>query len=379
MVTKQPEGSRPGEADTAHKHETPILGRAVIKVLGLGGGGSNAVSRMYKDRLAGIEYYCLNTDLQHLEQRCTVPNKLPLGMKTTRGLGAGGNPEIGRQAAEENREEIAKLVKGSDLVFITAGMGGGTGTGAAPVLAAIAKEAGALVVGVVTKPFSFEAGVRKRNAEEGIKRLRESADTLIVIPNDKLLEIGKQKEQHYSWDDALKMADSVLDQGVQTIAEVISSPGEINVDFANVKAVLTQAGPAWLAIGKAKGENRAIDAAKMATRSPLLDIAIEGAKRILFMIAGGNSLTLKEVQLCAEAIQQIADPEAAIFFGTIKDPKMEDEIRVTLVASAFPAGQDTLLQSEQELKKLLRDALPQEEEELELPAFMRRNHRRLFH
>jgi len=270
-------------------------GNPVIKVIGVGGGGSNAVNRMFKEKISGVEYYVVNTDAQHLT-RCDVPNKLAVGQKVTRGLGVGGNPEIGRQAAEESREQLEQMMQGADMVFLAAGMGGGTGTGSIPLIAQIAKEAGALTIAVVSKPFGFEVATRRKNADDGIGRLVEHVDTLITIPNDRLLETQHHNEQTKSWDDALRLADSVLQQGIQAVAEVVMIPGEINVDFADVRTIMHNAGPAWLAIGKGKGENRAVDAAKEATRSPLLDIAIDGAKRVLFVMTGGPSLSLKEIQ-----------------------------------------------------------------------------------
>jgi cell division protein FtsZ len=352
----------------------PEIARGVpmIKVLGIGGGGSNAVSRMYKDRLPVVEYYALNTDAQHLF-RCDVAHRIALGQNLTRGLGSGAQPDLGRQAAEESRSEIQRAVEGADMIFLAVGMGGGTGTGAAPVIAQIAKESGALTVAVVSRPFSFEAAARRKNAEEGISRLKDHVDTLITIPNDRLLELNHQKEQTFTWEDALKMADSVLHQGIQAIAEVVTVPGEINVDFADVKTILSSAGPAWLAIGKGKGETRAVDAAKMATRSPLLDIAMEGAKRILFVITGGTNLTLQEVQDAAHVIEEMADPEANIIFGTSRDPRLDDEVKMTMVAAAFPVLQDTQQMREAELQRLLQDIGPQSDEELDVPSFLRRH------
>ena len=350
----------------------PEIARGVplIKVLGIGGGGSNAVSRMYKDKLPVVEYYALNTDAQHLF-RCDVGHRIALGQNLTRGLGAGAQPDLGRQAAEESRPEIQKAVEGADMVFLAVGMGGGTGTGAAPVIAQVAKESGALTVAVVSRPFSFEAAARRKNAEEGIARLKDYVDTLITIPNDRLLEMNHDKDQAFTWEDALKMADSVLHQGIQAIAEVVTVPGEINVDFADVKTILHDAGPAWLAIGRGKGETRAVDAAKMATRSPLLDIAMEGAKRILFVITGGASLTLKEVQDAAQVIEEMSDPEANIIFGTSRDPRLDDEVKMTMVAAAFPILQDTQQMREAELQRLLQDVTPETEDELDVPSFLR--------
>ena len=343
----------------------------IIKVLGIGGGGSNAVSRMFKEKLPVVEYYAVNTDSQHLF-RCDVAHRIAIGQNLTRGLGAGAQPDLGRQAAEESRLDIEKAVEGADMVFLAVGMGGGTGTGASPVIAQIAKESGALTVAVVSKPFSFEANNRRKNAEEGIARLRDHVDTVIVIPNDRLLTMNTQGEQTFTWEDALKMADSVLQQAIQAIAEVVTVPGEINVDFADVKTILSNAGPAWLAIGKGRGENRAVEAAIMATKSPLLDIAMDGAKRILFVVSGGPTLSLKEVQEAANVIQEMADPDANIIFGTCRDPKMDDEIKITMVAASFPVMADNDHAREADLERLLQDVIPESEEELDVPSFLRR-------
>ena len=348
-----------------------VPGSPVIKVVGVGGGGTNAISRMPKEKVGMVEYYGVNTDSQHL-YRCDLGHRLAIGHTLTRGLGAGANPDLGRQAAEESREDLEKMVDGADMVFLAAGMGGGTGTGACPVIAQLAKEAGALTVGVVSRPFDFEAAVRRKNAEEGIARLRDHVDTLIVIPNDRLLQMDRSREQTFSWEDALKLADSVLQQGIQAIVEVITVPGEINVDFADVKTILSSAGQAWLAIGKGKGESRAKDAAKQASQSPLLDIDIEGARRLLFVVTGGTTLTLKEVQDAADVIQDMADPEANVIFGTARDPKMDDEVKVTMVASAFPVGDDVMGERDESLRRLLQDAIPDSSEDLDVPSFMRR-------
>jgi len=347
------------------------LGTPLIKVIGVGGGGCNAISRMVKEKLALVEYYGVNTDAQHLS-RCDVGHQVAIGRELTRGLGVGANPDLGRQSAEESREDLENILAGADMVFLAAGMGGGTGTGASPVIAQLAKEAGALTVAVVSRPFSFEASVRRKNAEEGIARLKDHVDTLIVIPNDCLLKMDRHREQAYSWEDALKMADIVLHQGIQAIAEVVTIPGEINVDFADVKTILSNAGQSWLAIGRAKVENRAKEAAKQAANSPLLDIHIEGAKRILFVITGGNNLTLKEVQEAADVIQELADPDANVIFGTARDQKMEDEVKVTMVAASFPIPQDMEDQRDEDLRRLLRDATPEKEEDLDVPSFLRR-------
>ena len=359
------------EFNTGLDGESPSSGTPKIKVVGIGGGGCNAISRMYKEKLSAVEYYAINTDSQHLF-RCDVGHRVAIGQTLTRGLGVGANPDLGRQAAEESREELEKALDGADMVFLAAGMGGGTGTGAAPVVAQLAKETGALTVAVVSRPFSFEANVRRKNAEEGIGRLKDHVDTLIVIPNDCLLQLDRNREQAVSWEEALKMADSVLQQGIQAIAEVVTIPGEINVDFSDVRTILTSAGQAWLAIGRGTGENRAKEAALQATKSPLMDIAITGAKRLLFVITGGSNLSLKEVQDAADVIQEMADPEANVIFGTAKDTKLEDEVKVTMVAAAFPIPQDTLEERDDELRKLLREAIPEESEDLDIPSFLRR-------
>ena len=341
-----------------------------IKVMGVGGGGSNAVSRMFKDKLPVVEYFSVNTDAQHLF-RCDVSHRLAIGQNLTRGLGSGANPDLGRQAAEESRPDIEKALEGADMVFLAVGMGGGTGTGASPVIAQIAKESGALTVAVVSKPFSFEASMRKKNADEGIARLKDNVDTLIVIDNDRLLQLNSQGDQTYTWEDALKMADSVLQQGIQAIAEVVTVPGEINVDFADVRTILNNAGPAWLAIGRGKGESRAVDAARQATKSPLLDISMDGAKRILFVISGGPTLTLQEVQDSARVIQDLSDPDANIIFGTCRDAKLDDEVKITMVAASFPVMAENQQLREDELEALLKDVIPQSEEDMDVPTYLR--------
>ncbi len=373
MMPRDQEPLDPMPIAPLSQDEPKPYGNPVIKVIGVGGGGSNAVSRMFKEKIPGVEYYAVNTDAQHLA-RCEVSNRLAIGQSLTRGLGAGGNPDIGRQAAEESIEEIERMVSGADMVFLAAGMGGGTGTGAIPIIAQIAKDSGALTIAVVSRPFSFEVATRRKNTEDGLARVKDHVDTLITIPNDRLLQMEHSQEQTKSWDDALRLADSVLHQGIQAVAEVVTVPGEINVDFADVKAIMHNAGPAWLAIGKGKGENRAIDAAKMATKSPLLDIAVEGAKRILFVMTGGPSLSLIEVQQASEVIHELADPEANVIFGTVKDPKMDDEVKVTLVAASFPLANENLIQRQDELRRLLRDTVSHTEngDELDVPSFLRK-------
>lgn len=353
----------------------PEMGRGVplIKVMGVGGGGSNAVSRMYKDKLPVVEYYALNTDAQHLA-RCDVHYRIALGRNLTRGLGAGAQPEIGRQAAEESRSEIEQAVRGADMVFVAVGMGGGTGTGAAPVVAQIAKESGALTIAVVSRPFGFEAHTRRRNAEEGLDRLRENVDTMIVIPNDRLLALNEEQSDSYSWEDALKLADSILHQGIGAIAEVVTVPGEINVDFADVKTILTGAGQAWLSIGRGRGQNRARDAARQCTESPLLDMSLEGSRRILFMLTGGNNLSLNEVQEAAGVVEDLADPNANIIFGTNKDARLDDEVRMTMVAADFPAAREE--PPEDDIARLLNEMEIPERRDYELPTFLQHRQNR---
>ena len=355
----------------------PEIGRGVplIKVLGVGGGGSNAVSRMYKEKLPVVEYYALNTDAQHLA-RCDVHYRIALGRNLTRGLGAGAQPELGRQAAEESRSEIEQAVRGADMVFLAVGMGGGTGTGAAPTVAQIAKESGALTIAVVSRPFGFEAQMRRKNAEDGLERLKDHVDTMIVIPNDRLLAINEEQTDSYSWEDALKLADSVLHQGISAIAEVVTVPGEINVDFADVKTILTGAGQAWLSIGRGRGEGRARDAARQCTSSPLLDISLEGSRRILFVLTGGNNLSLQEVQEAAAVVEELADPNANIIFGTNRDARLDDEVKMTMVAADFPAMMET---TEDEIAKLLGEMDVPERRDYELPTFLQhRQNRRGF-
>lgn len=309
------------------------VGTATIKVVGVGGGGQNAVTRMHREPIPGAEYIIVNTDKQAIE-RSSVPVRLRVGDNTARGLGVGGDPSKGRQCHEEDKEQIRQALDGADLVFVAAGMGGGTGTGGAPVVAEVSKEIGALTIGVVTKPFSFEGSHRKRKALEGIEELREYVDTLIVIPNDRLLALS---DESLTMDNAFKMADNVLRQGVQSIAELILVPGEINLDFADVRAVMQNAGPAWMAIGSGSGPERAAEAAEEAINSPLLEVDIEGATGVLFNITGGSDLTLDEVHQASEVISSRVHPDANIIFGTVTDPTLENEIRMTVIATGFKA------------------------------------------
>ena len=308
-----------------------LEGAARIVVLGVGGGGSNAVNRMIQSGVRGVEFVAINTDTQALT-RSEAPTRIHIGEKLTRGLGAGGNPNTGEKAAEESAEQIAELVRGSDMVFIAAGMGGGTGTGAAPIIAQISKDMGALTVGVVTKPFGFEGRQRAKNSEEGIAQLRERVDTLITIPNDRLLEVIDRKT---TLEQAFMEVDDVLRQGIQGISELITEPGLINLDFADVKTIMSDSGGALMAIGRGTGESRAQDAARMAISSPLLDISMEGARGVLLNITGGTDLALSEISDAADVIAQAADPEASIIFGAVIDPKIENEVRITVIATGF--------------------------------------------
>ncbi|HEY8496056.1 MAG TPA: cell division protein FtsZ [Limnochordales bacterium] len=337
---------------------------ARIKVIGVGGGGQNAVNRMIEAGLQGVEFAALNTDAQAL-MMSNAPTKLQLGAKLTRGLGAGSNPEIGQKAAEESREEIRQLLEGADMVFITAGMGGGTGTGGTPVVAEIAREVSALTVGVVTKPFSFEGRRRQQQAEQGIEALRDKVDTLIVIPNDRLLQVAEKKTSIL---EAFRLADDVLRQGVQGISDLITVPGLINLDFADVRTIMANAGSALMGIGVASGEERAIKAAKMAISSPLLEASIEGARGILLNITGSSNLGLFEVNDAAEIIAEAADPEANIIFGAVIDESLRDEVRVTVIATGFDGGRGNGRRknfTDLELKPFATD-------DLDIPAFLRR-------
>ncbi len=304
---------------------------AKIKVIGVGGGGSNAVNRMIEEGMGGVEFCAINTDAQAL-LLSNAPRRVRIGEKITRGLGAGGNPEVGQKAAEESAEELYDVVRGADMVFVACGLGGGTGTGAAPVVAQIAKECGALTIGVVTRPFTFEGTRRGQNAENGINRLKDHVDTLIVIPNDRLLQIVDKRA---SLQDSFRLADDVLRQGIQGISELITVPGLINLDFADVKTIMSEGGAALMAVGKAKGEDRARVAAEQAISSSLLDITIDGARGILFNVTGGPNMTLYEVDQAAAIIKETAHPEVNMIFGAVVDPNMGEEMRITVIATGF--------------------------------------------
>jgi len=307
---------------------------ALIRVIGVGGGGSNAVNRMIRAEMMGVEFIAVNTDAQALLQS-DAPHKIRIGDKITRGLGAGGDPGIGQRAAEEDTEKIAEALKDSDMVFITAGMGGGTGSGAAPVIAEIARDLGALTIGVVTKPFGFEGARRRMNAEKASAELKDKVDTLITIPNDRLKDVVARET---SIVDAFRVVDDVLRQGVQGISDLITVPGLINLDFADVRAIMKEAGSALMGIGRAAGADRAAEAARIATSSPLLEANIAGAQGVLFSITGGPGLSLFEVEEAASIIKETADPEANIIFGTIIDERMGDEVSITVIATGFDSS-----------------------------------------
>jgi cell division protein FtsZ len=310
---------------------------ALIKVIGVGGGGSNAVNRMIRAEMMGVEFIAVNTDAQALLQS-DAPHKIRIGDKLTRGLGAGADPGVGQRAAEEDSEKIYEALKDADMIFITAGMGGGTGSGAAPVIAEIAKDLGALTVGVITKPFSFEGVRRKLVAEQYSEGLKEKVDTLITIPNDRLREVVDKKTSIL---DAFRVVDDVLRQGVQGISDLITVPGLINLDFADVKTIMRDAGSSMMGIGIGTGEQRAVEAARAAVMSPLLEVNIQGARGILFNVTGGSDLGLFEVNEAAEVIKEAADPEANIIFGTVIDDRMRDEVKVTVIATGFDANRKT--------------------------------------
>ncbi len=342
---------------------------ARIEVIGVGGGGSNAVNRMINSDLDGVTYRVLNTDAQALIQS-SATHRVQLGQSLTRGLGAGGNPSIGQKAAEESRADLQQALEGVDLVFIAAGMGGGTGTGAAPVVAQVAKESGALTVGIVTKPFSFEGKRRLRQADEGIARLAENVDTLIVIPNDRLKDVisGAPLQE------AFRSADDVLMKGVQGISDIITCPGLVNVDFADVRSVMTEAGTALLGIGLGSGRSRALEAAQAAINSPLLEAArIDGAKGCVINITGGKDMTLEDMTSASEVISDVVDPEANIIVGTVVDEKLEGEIQVTVIATGFDSNQ--IYSNERNRARLSPKSLYEQPEEREagasIPEFLR--------
>ena len=345
---------------------------AQIKVVGVGGGGNNAVNRMIDFGLKGVDFISINTDRQAL-YLSKANQKIQIGDKLTKGLGAGANPEIGQKAAEESKDDIAQALKGADLVFITAGMGGGTGTGAAPIVAQVAKELGILTVGVVTKPFLFEGKKRMVHADQGILKLKEGVDTLVTIPNDRLLQVVDKKTPIT---EAFKVADDVLRQGVQGISDLITIPGLINLDFADVKTIMLNRGLAHMGIGRASGEGRAVEAAKQAISSPLLETTINGATGVLLNITGGTNLTLFEVNEAADQVKQSADPEANIIFGAVIDEEMGDEIRITVIATGFEKIEEVV--TNEGKNELPKDKVPHSgievnvnSDELDIPPFIR--------
>lgn len=340
---------------------------AKIKVIGCGGGGCNAINRMIEKGIRGVDFISINTDVQALEASL-AETRIQIGPKLTRGLGAGGDPEVGRKAADESRELIATALDDTDMLFITCGMGGGTGTGSSQVVGEVAREAGILTIGIVTRPFSFEGSVRNNKAEGGIDSLIPFVDTLITIPNDRLLGIC---DNRVTVDDAFMTADEILYNGVQSISELITVPGLINLDFADVRTIMTGAGQAWMAIGKGTGANRAIDAAKQALSSPLLDISIEGATGVLLNVTGSKNLALAEVHQAAELVKQAVSPDAHIIFGVAHDSSMNDDVRITLIATGFStslAKQSKV--NQQEMMSTLTSVM-QDEDTLDTPAFLR--------
>ncbi len=359
-----------------------IDGTATIKVIGVGGGGTNAVNRMVDSGIRGVEFVAVNTDRQAL-LLSKAASKIQIGEKITRGLGAGANPDIGAQAAEESKNEITEALRGADMVFVTAGMGGGTGTGAAPIVAACAKEMGILTIGVVTKPFTFEGKKRLSQADRGIESLKSKVDTLVVIPNDKLLQVIDRKT---SIVEAFKMADDVLRQGVQGISDLIAVPGLVNLDFADVKTIMLNTGMAHMGIGRASGESRAEEAAKQAVQSPMLETSIEGARGVIINITGGTNLGLHEVNTAAELVQRSVDPEANIIFGAVIDETLEEDIVITVIATGFEDEERNKLGSmpvnkivdkawEQTIKANPAPAEPVSApaSDLDIPSFLRKN------
>jgi cell division protein FtsZ len=337
---------------------------AKIKAIGIGGGGCNAITRMVREEIKGVDFMAMNTDGQALAL-AEAPTRIQLGEKLTRGLGAGGDHKLGTKAAEESRSIIEDLVQGADMVFIAAGMGGGTGTGGIPVVAEIAKQSGALTIAVVTKPFTFEGTHRAEVAEQGLVTLSEKVDTLIIIPNDRLLQLCDAKT---TVDNAFRLADDALLLGVQAISEVVTVPGLINLDFADIKSVMRDAGPAWMSVGKASGQSRAAEAAKAALASPLLDVSVDGTTGVLFNITGGPSLTLFECNEAAQVISQAVDPAANIVFGVVFDPKMDSEVRITVIATGFAKQQGRGIYTADELRRLIRGS----SDALDVPSFLRR-------
>ncbi|RJO61394.1 cell division protein FtsZ [candidate division WS5 bacterium] len=344
---------------------------AQIKVVGVGGSGTNVVDRMVETGVKGVEFIAVNTDTQNL-QASKANKKIHIGKTITRGLGAGADPEVGQKAAEESSEDIEEVLKGADMVFVTCGEGGGTGTGAAPVVASIARQVGALTVGFVTKPFAFEGEKRKRTAEEGVEELKEHVDTLITIPNDRLLQTIEKKTTML---EAFSVVDDVLRQGVQGISDLITIHGLINVDFADVKMIMSDAGSALMGIGMGSGENRAVEAARKAINSPLLELSINGAKGVLFNVTGGSDLGMFEIDEAAKVITEAVDPDANIIFGAVVDPSLSNELKITVIATGFETPKTTQVGAIESGKSMFEEDTAFEEEaedELEIPAFIRK-------
>ena len=362
---------------------TMQTGTANIKVIGVGGGGGNALNRMIEDNLKGVEFIAINTDKQALEES-KAGSKIQIGDKLTRGLGAGANPEIGECSAEESKAEIAEVIKGADMVFITSGMGGGTGTGATPIIAEISKEMGILTVAVVTKPFPFEGKRRMIQADKGIENLKQNVDTIITIPNEKLLQVV---EKDTSVEEAFFMTDNILRQGVQGISDLITIPGLVNLDFADVKTIMLDTGVAHMGIGRASGENRAAEAARQAIHSPLLETSIDGASGVLINVTGGKDLGLLEINEAAELVQKAVDPEANIIFGAVIDEKLKDEIVITVIATGFNKWQNSEMKTADIIESIRNGGMENIQSQtssrsaskadyldnLEIPPFLRKN------
>ncbi len=355
-----------------------VDGLPPIKVIGVGGGGCNAVNRMVKAKIPGVDFVGINTDAQAL-MLCDAEARIRIGDRISRGLGVGGDPDIGREAAEESRAELKDALQNTDMVFITAGMGGGTGTGAAPIVAQVAKSIGALTVAVVTKPFGFEGSKRRSNADQGIKALQEEVDTLIVIPNDRLLAICDQKA---TITESFVMAAAVLRHGIQGISELITRPGDINLDFADVRRIMQDAGPALMAIGRGTGENRGVEAAQAAIASPLLDVSIHGARGVIFNVTNSGGMGLHELNMAAQVIAEVVDPECEIIFGTATDPELGDEVKITLIAVGFSPQETYSLRDaytpayagngdDEDLRRMRQEA-QENRDDTDLPTFLRR-------
>ena len=376
-LTRTDREPRPGAAERETRQTMGSDSLAELKVVGIGGGGSNAVDRMIEEHVQGVEFIAINTDAQALV-RSSAPTRIRIGDKATRGLGSGGQPSLGQKAAEESLEEIRESVEGADMVFIAAGMGGGTGTGGAPVVADLARDTGALTVGVVTKPFDFEGSTRARYAEEGLRNLQERVDTLVMIPNQQLLAVADPK---MSMSEAFALADDVLRQAIQGVSDLITQPGLINLDFNDVRAVMTESGSALMAIGEAQGEDRATDAIQQALNSPLLNVSVDGARGVLLNFTGGPDMTLHEVNEAADIVAKAAEPNANIIFGTVIDEAMEGRLQVTVIATGFQVGatearptrrRSSRASTSPVVRELDFSGRSRESSEIEIPAFLRR-------